>query len=654
MCGFAGILSFDGAYSEEHNDTLMRMIAPLKHRGPDDFGSHWNGGCGLAHQRLSIIDLSKAGRQPMSNEDGTVWIAYNGEVYNFRELRAQFALDSRGHRFSSRTDTEVIVHLFEELGLDSFRQLNGMYAFAIWDAGERTLHLARDPYGIKPLFYLQTKDAFFFASEIKALLAVPGIERSPSLESLHHFLGFDYMPGTLTAFEHIHELAPGHRLSIDVHNHRPEIRRFFDIEYTIHQKMTEKEAIDQSSGLLFQAVERQLISDVPVGVMLSGGMDSSALTAFMARVRGNADFHTFSIGFEDESFDESRYASLAARHVGTHHHAILVTPDKVRELLPKYLAYIDEPYADGSAIPTYLLSECAREHVTVLLSGEGGDEFYSGYDTHAAYKMRALYRRLPRVVRQGLIQKAVQALPTSFKKLSFDFKAKRFVRGAELDVPVAHYYWRVVLSEDAKGELLKDRERFSGFVPSEQLFVEVYRHCQAVDELNRLLYIDYSYHLPDDLMIKNDRMTMAHSLEARVPFTDNDLVLFLATVPVKYKMKGVQKKFLLRSSFDGILPREILKKKKVGLEMPYSRWFINEWREMIEDIFAEDKVKATGLFNPQGVQRIWGEHRDRKVDHGRALWGLLNYLLWYEAYIEKGDFASYLSPPRPARIGATL
>lgn len=635
MCGFVGVLKLDHAHCDPLKDALAKSLPTLKHRGPDASGIHWDGPCGFAHQRLSIIDLSDAGRQPMSNEAETVWIVYNGEIYNFQDLRRQFALDQKGHFFKSRTDTEVILHLYEELSADCLKYFNGMYAFAIWDNRKQTLHLARDPFGIKPLFYYQTENTFWFASEIKALLAIFDHTPTPSLEALYHYLAFDYIPGELTAFNNINELRPGHRLTIRPGATAPTIERFYDIAYDIDPHLSEADAIDRTRLFLKQAVERQLIADVPVGVMLSGGMDSSALTAMMAKVRGDSDFHTFAVAFEDSSFDESDYARLVAKHIGTKHHEITVTPQRVKKLLPTYLEYIDEPYADGSAIPTYLLSEYAKAHVTVLLSGEGGDEFFSGYDTHAAYKIRKFYRWMPPIVRNRIIRPLVDLLPVSPKKLSFDFKAKRFVRGAEFDIATSHFYWRVVLSEDAKYAVLSEPDRFEAYKPSEAFFKDIYNNCSAQDALNRLLYIDYSYHLPDDLMIKNDRMTMAHSLEARVPFTDTELVEFLATVPVNFKLKGLRKKHLLRSALDGLLPRVVLQKKKVGLEMPYSQWLRNELCDMAEEMLFDSRLNSTGLFNLDGIRRLWEEHQNAKVDHGRILWGLMNYFLWFDIYIRK-------------------
>lgn len=644
MCGFAGGLLRESKLFHDSR-LLERMGAVLAHRGPDDNGSVTAGPCGLVHRRLSIIDLSQSGHQPMSNEDESIWIAYNGEVYNFRELRRQYNLDANGHIFKSGTDTEVLIHLYETLGEDFLKELNGMYSLALWDSRKRKLLLARDPFGVKPLFYVTVKDGFWFASEIKALLEVDGVERKPSLEALYHFLSYNYVPDALTPFENIHELLPGRAMSIEWESGRKKEWRFFDFDYTEDKTISSEFALSHSRELLEKAVERTLISDVPVGVMLSGGMDSSALTALMARARGDSDFHTFSLGFEDRTFDESDYAEIVAKAAGTHHHRIMVTPDRVADLLPRYLAHIDEPYGDGSAIPTWLLAEKASSLVTVLLSGEAGDEVYSGYDTHAAYKARKLYRKaVPRFLRQSIVGNLVKRLPVSHRKLSFEFKAKRFTEGAELDMPASHFFWRVVLSDDAKREVLRDSERFDYFTDSAQYFSNIFGSCRTDSDLNKLLCIDTSCHLPHDLMIKNDRMTMAHSIEARVPFTDVELFRFLARVPEKLKFPGTKKKFLLRESMRGILPDCIINKKKVGLEMPYSRWIREDLREITMEYLNPSRLNATGLFNAAGVEKLRQQHDRLEMDHGRALWGILNYMMWYDMYISTADYKSYINP----------
>lgn len=650
MCGIAGVVKFDGLIDDHIKQSLEDMNHILAHRGPDDRDTQIIGPCGLTHRRLSVIDLTSAGRQPMPNRDRTIWIVYNGEIYNFRELRQHYALDKKGYIFRSRTDVEVLLYLYEELGIDCLKLLNGMYALAIWDDSTNTLHLARDGYGIKPLFYTQQNGAIWFASEIKALLAIPGFQPKPSLEALHHYLSLGFIPDKLTAFEGIHELRPGQRLSYTLGEAQPEMARFYDVTYQIDPDLTEKEAIEKSLALLEEAVQRQLVSDVPVGVMLSGGIDSSALTLLMAKIKGTSDFHTFSLGFEDKSFDESSYAKMAADYVGTHHHEILVTPEKVRSLLQTYISHIDEPYADGSAIPNFLLSQQAKDFVTVLLSGEGGDELFSGYDTHLAYKIRKAYRAFPGMKFNKIVRRFVDLLPVSEKKLSFEFKAKRFVKGCERDVPASHYFWRHILSEDVKKNVLNNQLVMDEFPPSYSYFTNTFERCSAKDDLNGLLYVDYSFHLPDDLMVKNDRMTMVYSLEARVPFTDNLLWEFLSTVPVGLKLKGLRKKHLLRSAMEDLLPSKIVNKKKVGLEIPYPRWLRKNYVDLVEEKLSEKKLEETGLFNPHAVRKFWQQHLEKKYDHGRFIWCMLNYIIWHELYIGSDEYKNHIQPPREPRV----
>lgn len=640
MCGFAGGL-LHGGYDTSLRKALERMGELLVHRGPDDSGHEVSGRCGMVHRRLSVIDLSPSGVQPMPNEDGTVWIAYNGETYNYRELSESHGLAS-SHRFRSRTDTEVLLHLYEELGSSFLERLNGMYALAIWDRSRERLLLARDPFGVKPLFYTETAGGFWFASEIKALLQAPGVERKPSLEALNGYLAYDYVPEEFTPFQGIHELAPGTMITVEPGG-SPVKRKFFPLRYAEDHNISFAEAENTSLELLRDSVRRTLIADVPVGVMLSGGMDSSAMTALMAMERGGGDFHTFSLAFHERSFDESDYAEMVAGKFGTTHHRIEVTPDKVLSLIQPCISHIDEPYADGAAIPTWLLAEEAAKSVTVLLSGEGGDEVYAGYDTHAAWRARKLYRKaLPRPVRRLLVRPMVRLLPVSRRKLSFEFKARRFTAGAELGVPESHFFWRAVLSGDARRKILAV-EPPGEFLRPEKLYPSIYAECEADTELNRLLCIDSSCHLPNDLMIKNDRMTMAHSVEARVPFTDTELFGYLSRVPCEHKMPGMKKKALLRKSMRGILPEAVVNKKKVGLEMPYSGWMRGPLREFTMEYLSPRRVRDTGLFEPAGITDLLEAHQKGRADNGRALWGLLNYMVWHDLYIASTGYVQHLN-----------
>jgi asparagine synthase (glutamine-hydrolysing) len=632
MCGICGIMRFGETDERPDWSVVQPMTDSLAHRGPDDRGVWCDNRIALGHRRLSVIDLSPAGHNPMGNEDGSIQITYNGEVYNFRELKADHRLVERGHRFRSRTDTEVILHLYEEMGVEMASKLNGMFAFAIWDARKGLLHLFRDPYGIKPLFYQQDQRFFRFGSEIKAILADGRVARRPSLQALHDYLTFDYVPGQQTAFDGIYEVPPGHVMTVD-RTGAVTTTRYHHLSWVADESIDERTAVARAGELMEQAVTRQLVADVPVGVLLSGGMDSSALVAYMHRAT-REPIHTFSVGFEDDSFNELPYARMVAERFGTVSHEVVVTDRLVRDLLPKYLTFIDEPYADGSAIPTYYLAQLARGRVVVLLSGEGGDEAFAGYETYAAYKASRWFGRVPRWVRRSIVAPLIHALPVSDKKLSFEFKAKRFLAGQDLPPAQAHLWWRIVLSEAQKLELYTPGvlEQLAGAQPSERHFVEAFMRPAAKDVLSRLMYVDAAVFLPDDLMIKNDRMTMAHSIEARVPMTDLELTAFMSRVPPRLKLPGLRKKHIMRRALDGLLPPAILQKKKVGLEMPYSRWLKRELRDLMTDHLGPTAIAETGLFRPERVQALVNEHLDGRRDHGRALWGLLNYMMWHAMY----------------------
>ena len=634
MCGICGMMRLGSMPGAPFDNLIDRMTDVLAHRGPDDRGVWCDERVALGSRRLSIIDLSRAGHMPMANEDGSIQITYNGEMYNFRELKEKFRLAERGHIFRSRGDTEVLLHLYEEIGLEMVRHLNGMFALAIWDARQKKLHLIRDLYGIKPLFYHQDSEFFRFGSEIKSILVDPRVPRQPSLQALHDFLTFDYIPGAQTAFEGIYEVPPAHWLTID-HTGQITMQRYWDLPFAVDETIDERKAIYRARELMDQAVHRQLIADVPVGVLLSGGMDSSALVALMHR-HTSEKIHTFSVGFEDASFNELPYARMVAQQYATEHREIVVTPERVRELLPAYLRYIDEPYADGSAIPTYYVCQLAKGNVVVLLSGEGGDEAFAGYETYSAYHTYRWFRRVPRWVRQGLIAPVVNALPVSDKKLSLEFKLKRFLGGLDLDPASAHLWWRVVLTEAQKFALYQPHVREQLHAqPSERFFKEVFTRSRARDDFSRVMHIDSAVFMPDDLMIKNDRMSMAHSLEARVPMTDPNLTEFMASVPPRLKMTRGRKKHIMREALLDLLPPTILNKKKVGLEMPYSRWFKRELNDLLMKYLAPDRLAATGLFQPDAAQSLIDEHLRGRYDHGRALWGLLNYMMWHEMYIAK-------------------
>lgn len=631
MCGICGVLRLDPNAEKIEQSLIDRMTDSLAHRGPNDRGTWADDWVSLGSRRLSVIDLSAAGHMPMSNEESTVHIVYNGELYNFRELKERFRLAER-HKFRSRTDTEVLLHLYEEVGIEMAQHLNGMFAIAIWDSRSETLFLLRDHVGIKPLLYQRDQNHFRFGSEIKAIIADHRIARRPSLQALYDFLTFDYVPGTQTAFEGIHEVPPGHWMSVDRHGN-VELQRYWKTSWLVDESLDETEIYQQAYQLIDRAVEHQLVADVPVGIFLSGGMDSSTITALMAN-HTSEPIHTYSVGFEDKSFNELPYARMVAKKFNTIHDEVIVTPDLVRELLPKYLSFIDEPYGDGSAIPTYCLSEIAKKDVVVVLSGEGGDEIFAGYDTYAAYQVSQWFKRVPRLIRKRIIAPLVNSLPVSDKKLSLEFKMKRFLGGQDLSPAEAHLWWRIVLTEAQKRELLASH-LFNHFdpQPSVRNFTKIFDQSTAVETMSKLMDIDTSVFLPDDLMVKNDRMTMAHSLEARVPMTDPDLMHFMSSVPARLKMPRLRHKNIMRRAMAGSLPAAILNKKKVGLEMPYSRWFKKELKATLLDYLSPARVAERGLFNPETVKKLIDQHLAEKYDHGRALWGLLNYAVWLDIYI---------------------
>lgn len=410
-------------------------------------------------------------------------------------------------------------------------------------------------------------------------------------------------------------------------------QRYWDLPSEVDESVNDDEAAEKALGLMDQAVKRQLVSDVPIGVLLSGGMDSSTIVALMSRHVSEL-IHTYSVGFEESSFNELPYARIVSKEFNTVQREVLVTADTVRQLLPKYLTYIDEPYADGSAIPTYCVCQLAKGEVVVVLSGEGGDEAFAGYETYSAYKVSRWYRMVPRWIRQSLVAPFVRRLPTSDKKLSLEFKMKRFIGGQELSPAEAHLWWRIVLTETQKFQLYSPYVR-EQLIPDrpERHFVEAFGRSGSSDALAKLMYVDNSVFLPDDLMVKNDRMSMAHSLEARVPMTDPDLAEYLARLPMRLKLPRLRKKHLMRKAMNGLLPKAILDKKKVGLEMPYSKWFKHELKDLMLDCLGQERITATGLFDPKSVRALVDEHLDGRADHGRALWGLLNYVHWHELYV---------------------
>jgi asparagine synthase (glutamine-hydrolysing) len=629
MCGICGIASPLGSPDPAR---LAAMSDALVHRGPDSGGVYLDGPVGLAARRLAIIDL-EGGDQPIANEDGSCVVVQNGEIYNFPELRRE--LEREGHEFRTRSDTEVHLHLYEQYGPDFARRLRGMFAVAIWDARRRRVVLARDRYGIKPLYYRHVGGVLEFASELRAL---PRGEID--LDALEAFLAFNSIPAPYSIFREVRKLPAGHVLvwEADGAVHIERYARPGPVPVEELRDDDEAELIEELRARLRDSVRAHLLSDVPVGVLLSGGVDSAALAALAAQESSDA-IHTFTIGFEERSFDERGDARRVAERYGTNHHELLVRPDPT-VLLPALAEAFDEPFADSSALPTYLVSQLAAEHVKVALSGEGGDELFGGYYTYAADLLADRLAPLARIARP-----IVERLPTSTSKASFDYKAKRFVRAAHLPPLERHHGWKEIFSEHARAELTG---RSAAFDP-----VDVYRHryreTEGADPLTRLQDVDFGIYLVDDLLVKTDRASMAHSLEARVPFLDPAVTNFAFGLQTKHKVRGLSKKVLLRKAVEPLLPREVVHGRKRGFSIPAAAWLRGELEPFARETLSAETLKRQGFFLPETVSRLIGEHAAGMEDRSRQLWGLLSFTLWYERHVEQ-------EPPRlrSARMDALV
>jgi asparagine synthase (glutamine-hydrolysing) len=628
MCGICGLVSLDGA-SAPDPAALAAMNETLVHRGPDSEGSLIDGPCGLAMRRLSIIDLA-GGDQPIGNEDGRIQVIQNGEIYNYRELMDE--LRGRGHTFSTHSDTEVLVHLYEELGPDFVDRLRGMFAIAVWDARNGRLLLARDRFGIKPLYYRVADGWLSFASELKALLRQPGFSREIDPDAVEAFLAFNSIPAPMTIFREARKLPPGHTLVAE----RGEVTIS---RYARPSPVPEREVRTEGDEALSaelrdrlrDSVRAHLVSDVPVGILLSGGIDSCALTALAAEESGYR-VSTFSIGFEESSFDELGQARLVAQRYGTEHHELILRPDAV-DLLPKLVEAFDEPFGDSSALPTYLVSELAADSVKVVLSGEGGDELFGGYYTYVADRLAPRFGRAAPVLRP-----LVELLPSSSSKVSFDYKAKRFMRGAHLPPVERHHAWKEIFSLDAQSELLRSGP---GTDPLD-LYRARYAETEGAQELARLQDLDLGIYLVDDLLVKTDRASMAHSLEARVPFLDPVVAELALALETKQKVRGFSKKRLLRRAVAPLLPREIIRGRKQGFSIPVAAWLRGDLEPFAREVLSPETIERQGWLRPEAVTRVLDEHVSGREDLSRQIWGLLSFTLWFDRYARE---------PSPARAG---
>ena len=629
MCGICGVYYTDPTRSADER-VLAAMCQTIAHRGPDDQGIYADGPVGLGMRRLSIIDLA-GGRQPIHNEDRSIWIVYNGEMYNYPELTER--LTAAGHQFSTRSDTETVVHAYEQYGEECLSHFNGMFAFALWDGKARKLFLARDRVGIKPLYYTQTPDGLLFGSELKAILAHPNVPRRVNPVALDEYLTFEYVPSPHTIFEGIYKLPPGHKLVFD--GETPRVDPYWDMPLRLSETapLCQDDAACEAEllGVLRGVVEMEMIADVPVGVLLSGGIDSSTVAALMCQVAPGS-VQSFSITFDDPSFDESSHAKQVAEHLGTQHHERHLTPRHVFDLLPTVAEFMDEPLADSSLIPTTLLAQYVREHVKVALGGDGGDELFAGYSTLQAHRLMGYYERFtPGFLRRRIAPPIANALPTSFRNISLDFRIKRFVAGADRPLAERHLGWLGSFTAEEKHRLLQPDFRRT----EAQTYVVPHAHlgrCQARHVLNRLLYLDMKMYLEGDILPKVDRASMSASLEVRVPLLNHRLLEFAARLPHPYKLHYLTTKYLLRRAARDLLPPAILKRGKKGFNMPVARWLVRDLRDFAHDLLAPDKLKREGFFQPEEVQVILADHMARRRDARKHLWTLLMFELWLERW----------------------
>ncbi|HEU4508203.1 MAG TPA: asparagine synthase (glutamine-hydrolyzing) [Pyrinomonadaceae bacterium] len=631
MCGITGWATLDTHTPppDGARELLHAMCERMVHRGPDSEGLFVTSGAALGMRRLAIIDLV-TGEQPAFNEDKSVAVILNGEIYNYRELRTD--LERRGHSFRSASDTEVLPHLYEEYGDRMIRELNGMFAFALWDSRRRRLLIARDRFGEKPLYWGIFDKTLLFASEPKVLLAHPAVKPSLNLQALRQYLSFDYVPAPLSIYEGINKLPAAHKLVLE--DGRVEIERYWQLSYkTVQPPPSEEEAAEHLRELMADAVRMRLVSDVPLGVLLSGGVDSSAVTALAVRA-SSEPVKTFSISFAEASFDESAYARGVAKFLGTDHHEERLSANLAANLVSEIGAWMDEPFSDPSLVPTYLLSRFTRKHVTVALGGDGGDELFAGYEMYAGLRWAEFYKRIPSLVRTGMIEPLVRLLPVKTKNLSFDYKALRFVTGAKYDPVVRHHVW------------------FGSFTPEEQLQlltpealaatdVEIYAQarqfadeCDSEDLVTRMQSLDTRLYLAEDILTKVDRASMAVSLEVRAPFLDPRVAEFAASLPCNYKLRGQKTKYILKKAVRDLLPPFVTKRGKKGFGVPVAEWLKEKLRPLARDLLSPERVRRAGVFNADYISRLQDEHERGVANHRKLLWTLLMFELWHESFVE--------------------
>ncbi len=644
MCGICGKINIEG--KEIRRELIARMNSVLSHRGPDDEGIYINNpspgasqamaSVGLGHKRLSIIDLSEAGRQPMSNEDGSIQMVFNGEIYNFKALKKE--LEQNGHIFTSQTDCEVIIHLYEKEGIECIKKLNGMFAFALWDSKNQTLFLCRDRLGIKPLFYCWDGKSLYFASEIKSILCNPEVSKKMDWNALNLYLTLNYIPGPYTIFKKIKKLDPG--CYIIVRKEGLEIKQYWDIEKGTEYYENKEKNIETYKknlyDLLEDSVRIRLIADVPLGAFLSGGIDSSIIVGLMSRV-SNSPINTYSIGYKDVPlFDETEHAREVAKLNGTHHHEIILSAKDVLDTIPEVLTCLDEPFADSSAIPQYIVSRETKKHVKVALSGDGADELFAGYRMYSGEYWYSRYKLCPSVLRTKLIEPLLTSLPDSRDKYLLEHirRMKKFVTGAKDRFEDRLFAWNEIFSKELREKIINKKkiefEKINPDLGKEMLLKRLSSYDS--DNINRMLYMDLKISLPNDMLSKVDWMSMRNSLEVRVPFLDHRLVEYVFQIHGNLKLKGKKGKYILLETFKNILPPPLLNKPKWGFEIPISKWLKSELRFLINEYLSKKKIETQGIFNFKPIEKLIDDLFRNRSDTSWHLWNLIVFQAWYSRH----------------------
>jgi asparagine synthase (glutamine-hydrolysing) len=633
MCGITGWANLDsntpaGDGDEAVLHSLHAMCEAIRHRGPDSEGLWTDTGVALGMRRLSVIDLH-TGDQPVYSTDRSVIVMMNGELYNYREVRAD--LEKLGYKFTTNSDTEILPHLYRQYGDDLLEHVSGMFVFALWDKTKKRLLIARDRFGEKPLYYGIFGGKLIFASEPKSLLEHPDVRPELNLEALRSFLSFDYVPAPLSIYQGISKLPAAHKMVLE--NGELKIARYWSLSFKKPARTPSvKEAAEHLKDLLSDAVRRQLVSDVPLGILLSGGVDSSTVAAFAVR-HASEKVKTFSIGFEEDSFDESKFARQVALHLGTEHYEDRLSVETAAGLISEIGSWLDEPLSDPSLLPTFLLSRFVRRHVTVALGGDGGDEIFAGYPMYYGHRMAQIYDALPAFVRKGVIEPVVNNLPVSSKNLSFDYKAKRFVAAANYDTVTRHHSWFGSFSLDGQQRLLARDVLAHTSADIYRGAKDLLAGCDAENRLEQMQFLDMNFYMAEDILSKVDRASMAVSLEVRAPFLDPRVAEYAAGLPPEYKLRGNKGKYILKEAVKDLLPKNILQRPKKGFGIPIAQWLRGKLNPLLRDMLSAERLKKQGLFDPEYVEKLLAEHEQKKASHHKELWTLLVFQLWYEKFL---------------------